>query len=241
MIVKVFKDYQSMSKACAVMFANQILEKPDSVLGFATGSTPEGTYSELVKMYNEKIISFAGVTTFNLDEYVGITRENDQSYYYFMHQHLFNHVDVDKNRVNLPNTGAKDLEKECSDYENAIKKAGGVDLQILGIGNNGHIGFNEPCDHFVENTNIVSLKQNTIEANARFFKDISEVPTKAVTMGIGTIMRAKKVVLVASGANKADIIKRIVCGNIEPNVPASVLRLHQNVNVLLDGEAGKLL
>ncbi|MBQ9625540.1 MAG: glucosamine-6-phosphate deaminase, partial [Clostridia bacterium] len=220
MIINICKDYDEMSRAAASVFAAQIITKPNSVLGFATGSTPEGTYKELVKMYKDGIISFKDITSFNLDEYVGISRENDQSYYYFMHHHLFDHVDINESNVNIPNTSS-DLEKECMDYERRIKEAGGIDLQIVGIGNNGHIGFNEPCDNFVENTNIVSLQQRTIEANARFFESINDVPTKAVTMGIGTIMRAKKVVLVASGQGKADIIRDVVKGKVTPQVPAS--------------------
>lgn len=240
MVVKICKDYDEMSRVAANIFATQIITKPNSVLGFATGSTPEGTYKELVKMYKDGMISFKDVTTFNLDEYVGITRENDQSYYYFMHHHLFNHVDVNESRVNIPNTGGN-LQDECMDYERRIREVGGVDLQIVGIGNNGHIGFNEPCDNFVENTNVVELQQRTIEANARFFDKIEDVPTKAVTMGIGTIMRARQVVLVASGQGKADIIRDIVKGKITPNAPASILRFHSNVTVIIDKEAASML
>lgn len=240
MVVKICKDYDEMSRAAANIFAAQIITKPDSVLGFATGSTPEGTYKELVKMYKEGLISFKDITSFNLDEYVGITRENDQSYYYFMHHHLFDHVDINESNVNIPNTGGN-LQDECMDYEHRIKAAGGVDLQIVGIGNNGHIGFNEPCDNFVENTNVVELQQRTIEANARFFDSADDVPTRAVTMGIGTIMRARKVVLVASGEGKADIIRDIVKGKITPMAPASVLRFHNDVTVIVDKAAASLL
>lgn len=240
MVVKICKSYEDMSKAAANVFAAQIITKPQSVLGFATGSTPEGTYKELIKMYKDGLISFKGITSFNLDEYVGITRENDQSYYYFMHHHLFDHVDINKEKVNIPNTGGN-LQNECMDYERRIKDAGGVDLQIVGIGNNGHIGFNEPCDNFVENTNVVDLQQRTIEANARFFETIEDVPTKAVTMGIGTIMRAKQVLLVASGIGKADIVRDIVKGKISPMIPASVLRFHPRVTIIVDKEAASRL
>lgn len=240
MIVKICKDYDAMSAAAANLFAAQMIEKPTSVLGFATGSTPEGTYKCLVEMVKQGLVSFSQVTTFNLDEYVGITRENDQSYYYFMHHHLFNHVDIQEEQINVPNTEGN-LEQECFDYEQRIEKAGGIDLQIVGIGNNGHIGFNEPAEEYVENTNIVALQEKTILANARFFEKIADVPTQAVTMGIGTIMRAKKVVLVASGKGKADIIHEIVHGSITPQVPASILRLHPQVTILVDSEAGSLL
>ncbi len=240
MVIKVCKNYEEMSKVAASIFGTQIITKPDSVLGFATGSTPEGTYKELVQMYKDGLISFDKVVTFNLDEYVGITRDNDQSYYYFMHHHLFDHVNVNEAKINIPNTQGN-LEDECIDYERRIRQAGGVDLQIVGIGNNGHIGFNEPCDHFVENTNVVDLQEKTIQANARFFDSIEDVPTKAVTMGIGTIMRAKKVVLVASGKGKADIIRDIIKGKITPMAPASILRLHQDVTIVVDQEAASLL
>lgn len=240
MVVKICENYDDMSKVAANIIAAEIITKPNGVMGFATGSTPEGTYKELVKMYKEGLISFENITTFNLDEYVGITRDNDQSYYYFMHDNLFNHVDIKESRVNIPNTQG-DLEYECRNYEERIKNAGGVDLQLLGIGNNGHIGFNEPSDEFVENTNIVNLQERTIQANARFFESIEDVPTQAVTMGIGTIMRAKKVVLVASGKGKADIIEKIVKGKITPMVPASILRLHPDCTIVVDKDAASLL
>ena len=240
MVIKVCQDYESMSRVAANLFAAQMVQKPDSVLGFATGSTPEGTYKELVQMYTDGLFSFRNVTTFNLDEYVGPTRDNDQSYYYFMHHHLFNHVDINEDRVNVPNTEG-DLQAECQDYERRIQHAGGIDLQIVGIGNNGHIGFNEPADHFVENTNIVQLQEKTILANARFFDRVEDVPTQAVTMGIGTIMRARAVVLVASGKGKSDIINEVVHGPITPKVPASILRLHPSCTIVVDEYAASLL
>lgn len=240
LVIKICKDYDRMSKAAANVIAAQIITKPKSVIGLATGSTPEGAYSELIKMYDNGIISFADITTFNLDEYVGISRDNDQSYYYYMHDKLFNHIDINEKRINVPVTQG-DLQLECQEYENRIKMAGGIDLQLVGIGNNGHIGFNEPSENIVDETNIIQLQEKTIIANARFFEKVEDVPTQAITMGIGTIMRAKNIVLIASGKGKAEIIRDLVKGPITPKVAASILRLHRNCTILVDEEAGSLL
>lgn len=230
-----------MCKQASRIFAAQITLKPDSVLGLATGSTPVGMYKELIQMYNENRIDFSRVKTVNLDEYAGLSGDNDQSYRYFMNHNLFDHININKENTNVPNGTASDLEAECARYEQVVESMGGVDIQLLGIGNNGHIAFNEPCGEFPEKTHVVDLTQNTIEANARFFNSMDEVPKKALTMGIGTIMKAKKIILLANGTKKAQTIHDMVYGPITPNVPASVLRLHPDVTVFVDEEAGALL
>lgn len=241
MKVVVTKDYTEMCKQASRIFAAQITLKPDSVLGLATGSTPVGMYKELIQMYNENRIDFSRVKTVNLDEYAGLSGDNDQSYRYFMNHNLFDHININKENTNVPNGTASDLEAECARYEQVVESMGGVDIQLLGIGNNGHIAFNEPCGEFPEKTHVVDLTQNTIEANARFFNSMDEVPKKALTMGIGTIMKAKKIILLANGTKKAQTIHDMVYGPITPNVPASVLRLHPDVTVFVDEEAGALL
>lgn len=230
-------DYNEMSKVAGNIIAAQMILKPNCVLGLATGSSPIGTYKELIKKYENGDIDFSDITTVNLDEYRGLPRTNDQSYYYFMNDNLFNHVNIDKARTHVPNGEVADAEKECADYEALIKEVGGIDLQLLGLGHNGHIGFNEPCDKFVKDTNCVNLAQSTIDANARFFASKDEVPTQAYTMGIGTIMQAKKILVVVSGADKADIVEKAFFGDITPQVPASILQLHEDVVVVGDEAA----
>ncbi len=241
MKVIVTKDYTQMCKLASRIFAAQITLKPESVLGLATGSTPVGMYNELVEMYKEGRVDFSKVRTVNLDEYAGLDGSNDQSYRYFMNHNLFDHINIDKDNTNVPNGVAADLQAECERYEQVVADMGGVDIQLLGIGNNGHIAFNEPCEEFPEKTHIVDLTQNTIEANARFFSSMDEVPKKALTMGIGPIMKAKKIVLLANGAKKAQTIYDTVYGPITPKVPASVLRLHTDVTIFADEEAAALL
>lgn len=227
-----FTSYETLSAHAADLIAAQVLLKPNAVLGLATGSTPEGTYAELVKKYEAGRLSFADVTTFNLDEYCGIDPTHDQSYRYFMNKHLFSKVNVDMARTHVPSGTADNVEEECARYEQAIAAAGGIDLQLLGLGVNGHIGFNEPADDFPVDTHKVTLHESTIDANSRFFASRDEVPTHAVTMGLGSIMRAKKVLLLAFGDNKVDIVKRAFLGPVTPDVPASVLQLHPDVTVL---------
>lgn len=241
MRIIVVKDYEELSKKAANILASQITLKPDSVLGLATGATPVGAYRELVRIYDEGDISFKEVVTFNLDEYYGLDKENDQSYYYFMMQHLFNHVDIKLGNIHIPDGRANDIDKECTDYEEKIAKAGGIDLQLLGIGRNGHIGFNEPDVKFEAETHLVTLDEDTIEANSRFFESLEEVPRKAISMGIKTIMHSKKILLLASGEEKAEIIYNMLYGKITPELPASVLQLHPDVIILLDEKAGALL
>ncbi len=230
-------DYNEMSKKAANIIASQMILKPNSVLGLATGSSPIGTYKELIKKYENGDIDFSDITTVNLDEYRGLPRTNDQSYYYFMNDNLFNHVNIDKERTHVPNGMVEDADKECGDYEALIKELGGVDLQLLGLGHNGHIGFNEPSDEFDKVTHCVDLQESTIEANKRFFASIDDVPRQAYTMGIGTIMAAKKILVVVSGADKANIVKKAFTGSVTPNVPASILQMHPDVTVVCDADA----
>ena len=241
MNVVVTDNYDEMSKAAAAVIADQLKAKPESVLGLATGTTPIGLYAELVRACDAGEISFANAQSFNLDEYRGLPGTHDQSYRYFMQENLFDHVDIDVAKTHVPDGSMEDAEAACAAYEEAIAQAGGVDLQLLGLGHNGHIGFNEPCDSFPVNTHCVKLTESTIEANSRLFDSIDDVPREAYTMGIGTIMKARKILLVVSGAGKAEIVRDVVCGPVVPQVPASVLQLHPDVTVVVDKEAGALL
>lgn len=231
------KDYKDMSRKAANIISAQVIMKPNCVLGLATGSTPIGTYDQLVEWYNKGDLDFSEVTTVNLDEYKGLPRMNDQSYYYFMHQHLFDRVNIDPERTNVPNGMEPDAEKECGRYEELIRSLGGVDLQLLGLGHNGHIGFNEPGEAFEKETHCVDLTESTIEANKRFFASADDVPKQAYTMGIKTIMQAKKILIVVNGENKADIVERAFFGPVTPEVPASILQLHNDVTLVGDEAA----
>jgi glucosamine-6-phosphate deaminase len=237
MRIVIAKDYDDLSKKAANILASQITLKPNSVLGLATGSTPMGAYSELLRIYKQGDINFTEVVTFNLDEYYGLDKENSQSYYYFMMENLFKHVNINKSNIHIPNGRAKDIDNECIAYENKIKQAGGIDLQLLGIGRNGHIGFNEPDVKFEAETHLVTLDEDTIEANSRFFTALEEVPRRAISMGIKTIMHSRKIVLLASGEEKAETVNSMINGKITPELPASVLQLHPDVVVLLDEKA----
>ena len=231
------KDYEDMSKKAANIIASQVVLKPDCVLGLATGSTPIGAYKNLVEKYEQGDLDFSQVTTVNLDEYKGLPRENDQSYYYFMHDNLFDHVNVKPENTHLPDGTKEDANEECARYEELIRSLGGQDLQLLGLGHNGHIGFNEPDAVFEKTTHCVDLQESTIEANKRFFASADDVPKQAYTMGIGTIMSAKKIVVVVSGEDKADIVKRAFSGPVTPSVPASILQMHPDVTVICDAAA----
>lgn len=231
------KDYKDMSRKAANIISAQVIMKPNCVLGLATGSTPIGTYDQLVEWYNKGDLDFSEVTTVNLDEYKGLPRTNDQSYYYFMHQHLFDRVNIDPERTNVLNGMEPDAEKECGRYEELIRSLGGVDLQLLGLGHNGHIGFNEPGEAFEKETHCVDLTESTIEANKRFFASADDVPKQAYTMGIKTIMQAKKILIVVNGENKADIVERAFFGPVTPEVPASILQLHNDVTLVGDEAA----
>lgn len=231
------KDYQDMSRKAANIISAQMIMKPNSVLGLATGSTPIGTYEKLVEWYQKGDLDFSEITTVNLDEYKGLTKDNDQSYYYFMNDHLFSKVNVDPKRTFLPDGTEPDSAKACEDYNRVIESVGGVDLQLLGLGHNGHIGFNEPGDIFKAKTHCVDLTETTVQANKRFFASIDDVPRQAYTMGIQTIMQAKKILVVVSGADKAGIVKEAFFGAITPKVQASVLQLHSDVIVVADEAA----
>ncbi|WP_310603486.1 glucosamine-6-phosphate deaminase [Anaerosporobacter sp.] len=231
------EDYYQMSRAAANIISAQVIIKPDCVLGLATGSTPLGIYKQLIDWYTKGDIDFSNVTTINLDEYKALSPDNDQSYRYFMNENLFNHININKNKTYVPNGLELDEKKACDDYNSIINSVQGIDLQLLGIGHNGHIGFNEPSDCFATETHCVDLAQSTIEANARFFDSYEEVPKQAYTMGIKTIMHAKKILVVASGENKADIIKEAFFGPITPKVPASILQLHPDATIICDNDA----
>lgn len=235
------KDYEDMSRKAANLIMAQVTLKPDSVLGLATGSTPVGTYQQLIERFRAGDLDFSGVRTVNLDEYRGLSRTDSQSYYHFMQEHLFSQINLAPGASFIPDGTNDDAAAVCADYEETIRALGGVDLQLLGLGNNGHIGFNEPAEVFEKETHCVDLAQSTIEANSRFFASVDEVPTQAYTMGIRTIMKAKKILVIVNGAGKADILKQAFYGPITPKVPASILQLHPNVTVIADEAAcGKL-
>lgn len=228
------KDYQEMSRKAANIISAQVILHPNCVLGLATGSSPIGTYQQLTEWFRKGDIDFSGVTTINLDEYYGLDSNNDQSYRYFMDQHLFSKVNINIQNTNLPNGKANDIDLECSRYDDLITSVGGIDLQLLGIGLNGHIGFNEPSVSFEKRTHCVELKESTIMANRRFFNSIDEVPKKALTMGIKSIMQAKKILLIASGEDKSDILHKALYGAVTPEVPASILQMHPDLTVVVN-------
>ena len=237
MEIYVTKDYQEMSEAAADIIADLVAEKPGCVLGLATGSTPEGLYAELVRRFEEGELDFSRVATFNLDEYRGLDPQHEQSYRYFMQKHLFDHVNVRPENTHVPNGANPDADAACEAYEASILLAGGIDLQLLGLGHNGHIGFNEPADEFTKETNCVDLTESTIQANSRLFNSADEVPRQAYTMGIGTIMAAKQILLVVSGEDKADIVREVFFGPVTPKVPASILQFHPNAIAVVDEAA----
>ena len=237
MLLRIKNSYDEMSNEAAKIVADRIRRKPNLVLGLATGSTPLGLYKELIRMHKSEGLSFAKVTTFNLDEYVGLPRTHDQSYYYFMWENLFKHIDMNPRFIHVPDGMANDVEAHCEWYDTEIKKWGGVDLQILGIGANGHIAFNEPGSSLGSRTRIKTLTEQTIKDNARFFKTIDEVPRLAITMGIGTIMEARELIMLANKTNKADAVKASVEGPITAMVPASILQMHRKAYVIVDKDA----
>jgi len=239
MEIFVKEDYASMSKKAANMVAGQVNLKPNSVIGLATGSTPEGMYRELVSLYKADSVDFSEVTSFNLDEYYQLEENNEQSYVYFMYKHLFDHVNIPKNNIHIPNGITEDVESLCQAYDKKIEASGNIDLQILGIGNNGHIGFNEPDVKFEAGTHLVQLDEETIQANARFFESAEDVPREAISMGIRNIMHAKKVVLMANGKVKSGMLKEMIFGPVTPSIPASVLQLHNDVTLVLEKEAAQ--
>lgn len=241
MKLKIVDDYDAMSEFAAKLVADLIKSKKKAVLGFATGSTPEGMYTCLVEKYRQGIIDFKAVTTFNLDEYVSLKPDNPQSYYAYMCNNIFNHVNIDPKKVNIPSSNKENVNKRCEDYENKITKAGGIDLQVLGIGVNGHIGFNEPAQYLRTNTHLVELAEETRKANSRFFRSIDEVPRHAITMGMGSIMRSNRILLLASGEKKAEAIRNSFSGYITTESPASFLQLHKEAVIVIDRKAASLL
>ena len=241
MIIYKVKDYEEMSRKAANIIAAQVITKPDCVLGLATGSSPIGTYKNLIAGYENGDLDFSKVRSINLDEYKGLAPDNDQSYRYFMNTNLFNHINIDMNNTSVPDGLEPDAEKACAEYNKIIANCGGIDLQLLGLGPNGHIGFNEPDSVFIAGTHCVDLTESTIEANKRFFASIDDVPRQAYTMGIQNIMSAKKILVVVSGANKAESLAKAVNGPIDPMVPASILQLHNDVIIVADEAAASML
>lgn len=237
MIICQAENYREISRKAANIVSAQIIMKPNAVLGLATGSSPIGVYRQLIEWYHKGDLDFSEVTTINLDEYIGLGPQDKQSYRYFMDNNLFNHININKSNTYLPNGLETDTAFECERYNDIIKSAGNIDLQLLGIGHNGHIGFNEPGVAFEKETHLVELSEDTIEANSRFFDDLSNVPRKAYSMGIKNIMSAKKILLIAAGVNKAKAVYNSFFGPIMPAVPASILQLHRDVTVVADKEA----
>lgn len=226
------KSYEELSRITANIIASQVILKPNSVLGLATGSSPIGTYKKLAEYCKNGDVDFLEVTSVNLDEYVGLDKNSDQSYRYFMDNNLFSHININYENTYVPNGCASDLDKEGERYDKIIDDLGGIDVQLLGIGLDGHIGFDEPDDKFIKQTHVVELDESTIEANSRFFESREDVPKKAITMGILPIMRAKKVVLIANGQSKKEILQKAFYGPVTPMIPASVLQLHNDVTVI---------
>jgi glucosamine-6-phosphate deaminase len=241
MEVLLFETYEDMSRHAGRMIADRIKAKPNLVLGLATGSTPLGTYKELIRLHREEGLSFANAVTFNLDEYLGIAPTHDQSYRYFMDTNLFNHINIKKANTHLPDGKAKDPAKFCLEYEKAITSAGGIDFQVLGIGGNGHIAFNEPGSPRSSRTRVVNLDEQTIKDNSRFFASVTEVPRQALSLGMATVMEAREVILLANKANKADAIVRSVEGPATEQVPASILQGHPRATFLVEKEAAAKL
>lgn len=223
---------QQLYEQAATLIAAQIIAKPDSVIGFATGSTPEGIYQNLVERYKNNFLDFSAITSFNLDEYYGLAGSHPQSYRYYMQEKLFGQVNINAEKIHIPDGSRKDAGAACQDYEKQMAQAGGIDFQLLGIGRNGHIGFNEPAEFFPGDTHLVDLTEDTLQANQRFFASREEMPTQALSMGIKSIMKARKIVLVAFGEDKREAIEGMVNGPITPQLPASVLQLHPDVTII---------
>ena len=241
MNVITFDNEEQIGIAAGYYMCGQVLQKPDSVLGLATGSTPVRAYKHMIELYRKKAVDFSRVTTFNLDEYVNLDVHDVNSYHSFMYENLFSYINIPDENINFLNGNAPDLEAECRAYEQKIKKAGGIDIQLLGIGSNGHIAFNEPAESFQRWSHVVELKESTIKDNSRFFDNIEDVPTRAVTMGIGSIMQAKRILIIAIGEQKAKAIKQLIDGNVTPSCPASVLQFHTDVTLMLDKGAASLI
>lgn len=237
----VARDYDDMSCKAANIIADEIRQKPDLVLGLATGDTPLGTYRQLARMHREERLDFSKVITFNLDEYCGLSHQDPNSYHYYMYENFFNHINIKPENIHIPDGNAEDIEAFCKKYDREIAGCGGIDLQLLGIGQNGHIGFNEPGDELLTATHLTYLTEDTIKANSRFFNSVEEVPKKAITMGLGTIIQARKIILLASGRNKARIMAELLGEDaVSTKNPASFLLLHKDVTVIIDEEAASI-
>ena len=241
MLVTVKEDYDAMSREAAQLVAERLRKKPNLVLGLATGSTPLGSYKELIRMHQKEGLDFSKVTTFNLDEYIGLSPDHTQSYHHFMMENFFRHINVDHRYMHIPHGMASDIEAHCEWYEEQIKKVGGIDLQILGIGANGHLAFNEPGSSLGSRTRIKTLTEQTVKDNARFFKNQKDVPRYAITVGIGTIMDARELLLLGSGLRKADAVHAAVEGPITHMCPASIIQMHRRATVITDTEAASKL
>lgn len=237
----IVENYEEISKLAAINIKDVIDKNPNAILGLATGSTPLGTYKELIKMNKANEIDFSKVTTVNLDEYIGLSEKDTQSYRYFMNENLFNNINIKKENTFIPNGLAKDIQEETNNYDKKIDELGGIDIQILGIGTNGHIAFNEPSDFLISGTHLTNLTQSTINANSRFFNSINEVPKTAITMGLGQIMKSKKILLLAHGENKVEVIKEVLSGKITTKNPATMLQMHTDVTVIIDKTIGSLI
>lgn len=237
----VVENYEEMSKLAAENIQEVINSKPNAILGLATGSTPMGTYKELIRMNKNNEVDFSQVRTVNLDEYVGLSEKDPQSYIYFMNENLFNHINIKKENTFVPNGLAKDIEEETKNYDRKIDELGGIDIQILGIGSNGHIAFNEPADVLTSGTHLTQLTESTIHANSRFFNSIDEVPKTALTMGLGQIMKSKKILLLVHGDNKAEAVKEVLSGKITSKNPATMLQMHKDVTIIVDKKVGALI
>ncbi|NLL76213.1 MAG: glucosamine-6-phosphate deaminase [Clostridiales bacterium] len=231
------KDYESVSRRAATLISAQVISKPDSILGLATGSSPIGAYHQLAAWCQKGDVDFSLITSVNLDEYVGLAPDNSASYHYFMKKNFYSNININMQNTHLPDGYTSELQDACKHYDSLIQKLGGIDLQLLGIGNNGHIGFNEPGDNFILGTHIVNLTESTIKANSRLFDKEEDVPRQAITMGIGNIFQAEKIVLIACGHGKADALCRALTGPVTPEVPASILQLHKNLTIVADEEA----
>ncbi len=241
MNVLVFDTEEQIGIAAGYYMCGQVLQKPDSVLGLATGSTPIKAYDHMIKLYKQGAVDFSQVTTFNLDEYCNLDIHDKNSYHSFMYENLFDEINIPAENINFLDGNADNTEHECKEYEKRIKRAGGIDIQLLGIGSNGHIAFNEPADSFQRWSHVVALKESTIKDNSRFFNSIEEVPTHALTMGIGSIMQARKILIIALGEHKAKAVKQVIDGQVTPQCPASVLQFHKDVTLMLDKGAASLL
>ena len=237
----IVENYDEISKLAAINIKDVINKKPNAVLGLATGSTPMGTYKELIKMNKENEVDFSKVTTVNLDEYIGLSENDAQSYRYFMNENLFNQINIKKENTFVPNGLAKDIDEETKNYDKRIDELGGIDIQFLGIGANGHIAFNEPSDILISGTHLTELAQSTIDANSRFFNSIDEVPKTAISMGLGQIMKSKKIILLAHGEEKANAIKEALSGKITTKNPATMLQMHKDVTIIIDKTIASLI